>query len=69
MELHAQRVTTQQKRRACGDLRSFSVELGVARVGRNADLNREELDGLHAAVVEKASTAQHQVSFVNLYGI
>ncbi len=69
MELDARIVTTQRKRKACGDLRSFAVELGVARVGRNADLNREEFDGLHAALVKRASAAQHQFSFVNLYGI
>ena len=51
---------TTRKRKACSQLRALASELGVARVGRSADLKRDEFENLLTTVVNQCQTPEQR---------
>ena len=51
---------TTRKRKACKQLRALAFELGVPRVGRNADLKRVDFQSLLSSVMEQCQTPEHR---------
>ena len=53
------RLTTQRKRKACGELRCLAAELGVELPSKGADLNIQEFSELRSEVKQACQTPDH----------
>ena len=50
----------QRKRDAVGNLRELATELGVAALGREGDLSKDDFIKFHSSVAAKGATPEHK---------